>query len=295
MNKKCKGNWNPDKIPQVRCSMYLSSVTNDEVEKIVMSLITKYTSDCFEISVFVIQSLIFGILDTLTFLINKALKAQTFPECLKRAVVVPIFKSGNDSEANNYRPISLWPTISKVFEKIVYMIRMTSFLKQTNQLHNNQFGFRSKLDTIDAWISVVDSIRYNLNKPALSTHAIFLDLKKAYEKVDHSILVEKLWRMGFRGPINTLLKSYLTNRKQKLRCGDTECSFLPLRRGVRCTSRLNFGTNTVYLVCKRSSGGYSEPNNGPLRRWHSFDTTHSIRSQSACLRHETNNWLVEQK
>ena len=142
-----------------------------------MSLITKYTSDCFEISVFVIQSLLFGILDTLTFLINKALKAQTFPECLKRAVVVPIFKSGNVSGANNYRPISLLPAISKVFEKIIY-IRMTSFPKHTNQLHNNQFGFRSKMGTIDALISVVDSIRNNLNKPAISTHAIFLDLKK---------------------------------------------------------------------------------------------------------------------
>ena len=109
---------------------------------------------------------------------------------------------------------------------------MTSFLKHTNQLHKNQFGFRSKLGTIDAWISVVDSIRYNLNKPAISTHAIFLDLKKAFDTVDHSILLEKLWRMGFRGLINTLLKNNLTNRKQKIRCGDTESSFLHLRIGV---------------------------------------------------------------
>ena len=196
-----------------------------------MSLITKYTSDCFEISVFVIQSLLFGILDTLTFLINKALKAQTFPDCLKRAVIAPIFKSGNVSEANNYRPISLLTAISKVFEKIIY-IRMTSFLKHTDQLHNNQFGFRSKLGTIDALISAVDSIRYNLNKPATSTHAIFLELKKAFDTVDHSILVEKLWRIGFRGPINTLIKGHLTNREQKIRCGYTESSFLPLQIGV---------------------------------------------------------------
>ena len=216
INKKCNGNWNPDKIPEVRCSMYLPNVTHDEVEKIVMSLITKYTGDCFQISVLVIQSLLFGILDTLTFLINKALKAQTFPECLKRTVVVPFFKSGNVSEANNYRPISLLPAISKVVEKFIY-IRMISFRTHTNQLHNNQFGFRSKLGTIEALISVVDSIRYNLNKPAISTHAIFLDLKKAFDTVDHSILVEKLWRKGFRGPINNLLKSYLTKRKQKMR------------------------------------------------------------------------------
>ena len=208
--------------------MYLPNVTNDEVEKIVMSLITKYTSDCFQISVFVIHSFLFGILDTLTFLINKA---QTFPKCLKRTVVVPFFKSGNVSEANNYRPISLLPAISKVVEKVIY-IRMTTFLTHTNQLHNYQFGFRSKSGTIEALISVVDSIRYNLNKPAISTPAIFLDLKKAFDTVDHSILVEKLWRMGFRGPLNTLLKSYLTNRKQKMRCGDTESSFLPLRIGV---------------------------------------------------------------
>ena len=126
-----------------------------------MSLKTKYTSECFEMSVFVKQSLLFGILDTQTFLINKALKAQTFPDCLKRAVVVQIFKSGNVFEAKNYRPIPLLPAISKLTVKIIY-IRTTSFLKHTDQLHNNQFGFRSKLGNIGALISVVDSIRYNL-------------------------------------------------------------------------------------------------------------------------------------
>ena len=199
VDKKGNGNWNPDKIPQVCCSMYSPNV---------MSLITKYTSDCFEISVFLIQSLLFGISDTLTFLINKALKAQTVPDCLKGAVVVPIFKSGNLSEANNDRPISLLPAISKLFEKIIY-IRITSFLKHINQLHNDQFGFRSKLGTTDALISVVKSIRYNLNKPETSTskHANFLGLKKAFDTVDQSILVEKFWRMGLRGPNKTLLKA----------------------------------------------------------------------------------------
>ena len=63
MNEKCNGNWNPDKIPQVCCSMYLPNLTNDEVEKIVMSLITQYTFNCFEKSGFFLQSLLFGILD----------------------------------------------------------------------------------------------------------------------------------------------------------------------------------------------------------------------------------------
>ena len=101
-----------------------------------MTLITKKTRDCFEISVFVIQCLIFGILDILIFVINQALKAQTFPDCLKSAVVVPIFQSGNVSEANNYGPSSLLPVILKVFEEII-TIRMTSFLKHINQLHNS--------------------------------------------------------------------------------------------------------------------------------------------------------------
>ena len=140
MNEKCNGNYDPDKNAQVCCSMYILNVTNDVVEKIVMSLITEHPSNCFEISVFVIRFLIFGVLDTLTIVLNKALEAQTFTDYLKRAVVVPIFKSGNVSESNKYRPISLLPAISKVFEKIIY-ISMTSFLKHTNQLHNNQFGF----------------------------------------------------------------------------------------------------------------------------------------------------------
>ena len=107
LNKKCNGKCYPDKIAQVCCSIYLSNVTNDEVEEIVITLTTKYTHNCYEITVFVLQSLIFGISDTLSFLKNKALKAQTVPDCLKRAVVVSIFKSGNVSEANNYRSFSL--------------------------------------------------------------------------------------------------------------------------------------------------------------------------------------------
>ena len=265
MNEKCNGNWNPDKNPQVCCSMYLPNVTDDEVEKIVLSLITKYTSDCFEISVFVIQSLLFRILDTLTFLINKALKAQTFPDCLKRAVVVPTFRSGNVSGGNNYRPISLLPALSKVFEKIIY-IRMTSFLKITNQLHNNQFDFRSKLGTIDALISVVDSIRYNLKKPATPTHAIFLDLKKAFDTVENGIP----WTYQY--PTEKL------SNKQRTKNTLRRYWIIFFTFKNKCTSRLNFWTITVYLVCKRSSKGYSKPNNDPLRRWHSFDTTQSIRS-----------------
>ena len=185
---------------------------------------TKYKSDCLEISVFVMQSLLSGIFDALTILINKALKAQTFPDCLGTAIVAPIFVSGSVSEANNYRPIPLLPAISKVFRNIIY-IRMTSFLNFTNQLHNNQYRFRSKLGTIDALISVVDSLRYNLNKPEHSTHANFLDFKKAFDTVDQSVLVEKLSKMGFRRPINTLLKSYLTNRKKTIHFGGTESSF----------------------------------------------------------------------
>ena len=224
---------------------------------------TKYKSDCFEISVFVIQSLLFGIFDTLTFLINKSLKAQTFPDCLGRAAVVPISMSRTVSEANNYRPNALLPAISKVFGKIIY-IRMTSFLNYTNQLHNNQYGFRSKLGTIDALTSVVDSIRHNLNKPARSTRANFLEFNKAFDTVDHSVLVEKSWRMGFRGHINTLLQNYLTKRK-KYFSEILNPHFILIFKN-RCTSWLNFGTITVYLVCKLSSGGYIEPNNDPLRR-----------------------------
>ena len=166
------------------------------------------------------------------------------------------------------------PAISKVFEKIIY-IRMTSFLKHTNQLHNNPFSFRSKLGTLYALISVVDSIKYILNKPATSTHALFLDLKKTFDTVDHSILLEKLWIMRYRGPINTLLKIYLANIEQKIRWWDTESWFLHLGVVLPQGSILR---PLQFILYKRSFGGYSEPNNDPLRQWHSFDKTQSIRS-----------------
>ena len=88
---------------------------------------------------------------------------------------------------------------------------MTSFLKHTNQLHNNEFGFRSKLGTIDAL--------------TFSTNAIFLDFKEVFDTADHTILVEKLRIMGFHGPVKTLIKSNLTNKENNIHCGDTESFF----------------------------------------------------------------------
>ena len=107
LNGKGNGNWNPDKIAQIMMRL----------KKTVMFLITKYTSKSLEISVLIILFLIFGILNTMTFFRDKTLKVQTFPDCLKRANVASIFKSGIVFVANTYRPISLLPAISKLFEK----------------------------------------------------------------------------------------------------------------------------------------------------------------------------------
>ena len=174
-------------------------------------------------------------------------------------------------------------------------IRWFSGFKKVNPI-NFWFVLKPLFDPIELkisiewWMIFIDHLSFiqkqrfqrhaccNLHKPAASTHAIFLDLKKAFDTVDHSILAEKLWRMGFGGPTNTLLKSYLTKREHKYVVEILNPHFYLFTFKNRCSSGLNFGTITVYLVCKRSSGGYSEPNNDPLRRWHIFDTTQTIKS-----------------
>ena len=134
-----------------------------------------------------------------------------FPDLCKIAKVVPIFKKDDPLKSNNYRPISLLPIFSKIFEKLIYS-RIYSFLEKNN-LQDKQFGFRSKHSTTHALISLTESIKKFLDKKDIVS-GIFIDLEKAFDTANHSTLCDKLNYYGFRGKFNDLIKSYLANRKQ---------------------------------------------------------------------------------
>ena len=115
---------------------------------------------------------------------------------------------------SNYRPISLLPTFSKIFEKLM-KIKITSFLDRNSFFSENQFGFRSGKSTEDAILRLCSQLYSSLNhnKP---TMALFIDMTKAFDMVDHDLLLSKLYNAGFRGVIFQWLKSFLKDRVQKV-------------------------------------------------------------------------------
>ena len=132
---------------------------------------------------------------------------------LKISRVSPTFKNkGDPLDFSNYRPISLLSNINKIFEKLVYS-RLYSFLNLHNSIYDLQFGFRAKHPTNHALISLTENIREALDSGKFAC-GIFIDLQKAFDTVDHKILLKKLEHYGIIGLANDWFCSYLTNRQQ---------------------------------------------------------------------------------
>ena len=155
----------------------------------------------------------------LTRLYNRSLASCTFPSTWKSGKVTAIFKSDDQSNASNYRPITILPTISKVLEKAVHS-QVYRYLIDNKILTPRQFGFRPKLSTEIALAHFTDTILTNMDK-GLVTEAVFLDLDKAFDTVDHSLLFEKLGSYGLSNDSVNWFKSYLTNRNQLTAMGNT--------------------------------------------------------------------------
>ena len=135
-----------------------------------------------------------------------------FPHELKLAEIIPIHKGGCDSSPNNYRPISLLSPLAKVFQSLI-LTRMSKFIAENKILCKEQFGFR-KLHFTNHVLSDIFSFINNNRGNRHFTCIIFLDLKKAFNPVDHQMLLSKLEKLGFWGNFYNLLKDYLNNRKQ---------------------------------------------------------------------------------
>ena len=144
--------------------------------------------------------------------------------------VIPIYKEGASIEFENYCPISLLPKIAKVFERLLYE-KMMNYIRKYNLINAKQFGFRQKHKTVDAIASVIKEIRTCLDGKTPSC-CVFFDLKKAFDTINHSILLNKLDNYGFRGPIKNLLKSYLRSRAQYVQVGAQKSSTLDTECGV---------------------------------------------------------------
>jgi len=168
-------------------------------------------------------------------LINETLESNTFPDALKVAKVIPIFKKGDTTNLNNYRPISLLPVLSKVLEKVINK-QLTKKLDELHLIDDNQYGFRSGHSTEDAVIKFIDYIEKakNSKKHVISIH---IDVSKAFDSCDHGIMKRKLERIGLSGNSLELMTSYLKDRVQEL--------WLNNICGGRFTINIGVGQGTV--------------------------------------------------
>lgn len=126
--------------------------------------------------------------------INHIFDTSIYPDELKIAKVIPIYKSGRKDLVENYRPISILPTISKIIESFIYQ-QLMDFVTLTNYIHPDQFGFVPKSGTEIATVNLIHDICVNLDK-LLLVSAIFIDLKKAFDMVNRNILINKIALMN---------------------------------------------------------------------------------------------------
>ena len=186
-------------------------VTSNRVRNVILSL-NNSSAGHDELPPFVAKSCIEEFIEPLTFMINESLRTGICPSELKIERVVPIFKSGDPSLLTNYRPISVLSFFSKVFERIVYDY-LFDFICTNNILYDYQFGFRPGHSTQQAIITLIDKITKSLDNGDIVI-SLFIDLKKAFDTVDHRILLRKLYAYGIRGTMLKWIESYLSGRTQ---------------------------------------------------------------------------------
>ena len=166
----------------------------------------------------------------LTHIINNSFQYGIFPEALKVAKVTPLYKKGSTDELGNYRPISVLSVFSKIIEKIVHK-RLMSFIGKFNILNDCQFGFQKKRNTKLALLELVTDITARIDTGYFGI-GIFIDLKKAFDTINHNILFRKMELYGFRGVSLDWLTSYLSKRKQTVKINNSLSGKLEIQCGV---------------------------------------------------------------
>lgn len=211
-------------------TMYLTPVNEREVYNEISTLNVRKSIGHIDIPTKLLIACKCELSKYLTHLFNLSMNQGIFPSLLKTAQVIPIYKSNEKYLAQNYRPISILSVISKIFEKLIHK-RMYKFLEKYHILYTRQFGFRCKRSTAHALIDVTERIKTAMDNNEAAV-GIYLDLKKAFDTVNHDILLEKMFHYGFRGKIHEWFKSYLSNRKQFVKVNNTISEHRGINTGV---------------------------------------------------------------
>lgn len=205
-------------------------VTESEVSTVIKNLKSNTASGSDQISCKLIKNLNSKLTPVIVKLLNQMFDTNVFPDELKQARVVPLYKSGEINDCCNYRSISVLPSLSKPFESIM-LDQITEFLRLNKILNNNQFGFLAKSNTNSACLQFVSMIQSSMDQ-GYYTACLAVDLRKAFDSVNHSVLLSKLKKYGFSYESLNLLGNYLSGRKQFIKVGNVISSNLNISAGV---------------------------------------------------------------
>ncbi len=214
----------------VKGSMFVEPTNVLEITNIVNDLKPNKSAGYDSYSPMVIKAVMPSVIQPLMEIFNQSLMTGVFPDKLKIARVTPIFKSEDKLIMSNYRPVSVLPVFSKILERLMYN-RLLKYFESNSLLSSNQFGFREKHSTYMALASLVDNITKELEQRRHCV-GIFIDLSKAFDTLDHRILLDKLNLYGVRGLANAWFTSYLSNRQQFVQIGNEHSKMLPINCGV---------------------------------------------------------------
>lgn len=241
-----------NRLDSVRDSLFFSPVTAIEVENIISLMDKNKACGVDSITVDSVQHLKTEVSIILTKLINLSLQDGVVPDKLKIARVKPLFKKGDCELSSNYRPVSVLPIFSKVLEVCVNG-RLQSFLVRNDFLYGGQYGFCRGRDTETAVLDLISDLQMKMDR-GLACSLVSLDLQKAFDTVDHDIMLVRLGEAGIRGVPYHWFKNYLLNRKQYVSVNNVNSSLETIRCGVPQGSVLG---PTLFLIYINSIGKLS--------------------------------------
>ena len=234
VNQSCNGDDFTQYLDGITSEDDTKLTSFDEItESVVLKFINsipsdKSTNDHIPLRIF--KKILPSFISPFTHIVNLSLTTGVMPDCCKVAIVTPIHKSGDTENPSNYRPISILPVLSKTIEYAVNS-QLTQYLDDTGSIASCQYGFRKDHSTTYLMLDLFDKI-FNAKTKQRHPGIIFLDIKKAFDTVNHDILLAKLKNYGVSGLALKWFESYLIGRKQQTRVGSRISDLVEILSGV---------------------------------------------------------------
>lgn len=294
-NVKPRGTYKQYLRNRIINSFFIENVTPDEIIAVSKLIQSKLSCGHDGLSMKLIKGIIDSISVPLAKIFSKSFSSGCFPDALKIARIVPIFKSGDNSDLKNYRPISLLPSISKLIEKLM-LTRLAAFLQKHDVINKHQHGFRRNHSTSTALADVLDYITLQLDKK-LSVFALFVDIAKAFDSLSHDILLAKLEHYGIRGVALDWFSSYLLGRFQYTEINGRKSLFKSIISGVPQGSVLGpylylIYANDIFYLCPEAKCVLFADDSTILT---SNDDIESLVSQSCDIYTKFSVWFADNR